>query len=487
MKLSRHTAALALAALGASSVAALASATPAVAATDITVGLAASATSDATTDLTTSAAGTAELVCRADAEQYRIGYQGTLSMSTVWTNWRLFRAAYLLAGHTAAEFNALTMVGGFTTSFAVDPDYVDLHPDEFTVDAWQQRYASVNSSTAFPEYMRVTAVSFDAGTGQLEVAYRLRTAGVDGVAAGTIQSNQPATLVFPTAEGSLTVPGDAFEAGRSFDLTGVSLEGSMTVTTLFVSQLPLNFHGTGDPVTIDMVDDGDVATYLYAAADGSELPAEVGATLPASGLADSPAAMATPPAEPAVGTQITVDGQVWTFGGWQAPVVDGCDNASFTGVWQRTPVQLQVEYGFVSGTDGADLPDGVTALLPGPSTADYGSAVVPAALSSESVDTEGGTWTFAGWSPASVDPATSDVSFVGTWTFEAAQVVPTPTPTATPAPDPTPGPTAAVAAGGSSVLAVTGGEPAGLAVVVVSLLAAGGVAVLVRRRLGAGR
>ena len=98
-------------------------------------------------------------------------------------------------------------------------------------------------------------------------------------------------------------------------------------------------------------------------------------------------------------------------------------------------------YSFVSGTEGAALPDAInTDYLPVDSTKYLnGRTVFAQTPSAVSYATAEGTWTFQGWDADSRSVNHADVAFVGTWTFEATPVTSvTPTTPTTPVTPTTP-------------------------------------------------
>ena len=85
-------------------------------------------------------------------------------------------------------------------------------------------------------------------------------------------------------------------------------------------------------------------------------------------------------------------------------------------------------YSFVSGTDGKTLPATGMPDLP-TATEAYDGATVSAPVTSyqpvNETDTDGvvtGTWTFQSWAPDSYTIDGADVEFVGTWTYEVADM-----------------------------------------------------------------
>ena len=77
-----------------------------------------------------------------------------------------------------------------------------------------------------------------------------------------------------------------------------------------------------------------------------------------------------------------------------------------------------VRYEFVSGTEGKELPESVTALLPA-DDGQYtrGTDVTAQAPEKQSVETEDGTWTFRSYDADQKLMADGDMVFTGTWVF----------------------------------------------------------------------
>lgn len=194
---------------------------------------------------------------------------------------------------------------------------------------------------------------------------------------------------------------------------------------------------------------------FVSATPGRELPPEVWALLPSDrcGLPDG----STVTVEPSAFDPVAVDDGTWRFLGWDADslTVAGAD-VFFTGAWEFEPTPepdptYQATFEFVSGTEGRELPEEVTALCPGPADglAD-GSTVTADPSTFGRVDVDGGYWSFVGWDFESLTVSGADVHFVGTWVFTesvpwypigpADPVEPDPEPEPTPEPDPTPEP-----------------------------------------------
>lgn len=105
----------------------------------------------------------------------------------------------------------------------------------------------------------------------------------------------------------------------------------------------------------------------------------------------------------------------------------------------RGAKEFNVTYSFVNGTDAKQaLPKSVTKLLPTATKAYESTSVNANKLSITTVKDKDaqGTWTFTGWNTSNVSHISSDVTFVGTWTFKKD---PTPQPPTPPTPHHKPG------------------------------------------------
>lgn len=105
----------------------------------------------------------------------------------------------------------------------------------------------------------------------------------------------------------------------------------------------------------------------------------------------------------------------------------------------RGAKEFNVTYSFVNGTDAKQaLPKSVTKLLPTATKAYESTSVNADKLATTTVKDKDaqGTWTFTGWNTSNVSHISSDVTFVGTWTFKKD---PTPQPPTPPTPHHKPG------------------------------------------------
>ncbi|MDO4913361.1 MAG: SHIRT domain-containing protein, partial [Bifidobacteriaceae bacterium] len=77
-----------------------------------------------------------------------------------------------------------------------------------------------------------------------------------------------------------------------------------------------------------------------------------------------------------------------------------------------------VNYRFVSGTAGKDLPSEVTDLIPDSVVTTYGTTVNAQNPSKTEVPVSGGTWVFKGYDSTSLVATSATSTFVGTWEYE---------------------------------------------------------------------
>ena len=82
------------------------------------------------------------------------------------------------------------------------------------------------------------------------------------------------------------------------------------------------------------------------------------------------------------------------------------------------PAIHSISYQFVSGTQGKDLPDSITKLLPQTTTAQEGQTVSPTQPTANQVNVSDGIWTFAGYD-VNQKALDTDITFTGTWAFTA--------------------------------------------------------------------
>ena len=155
--------------------------------------------------------------------------------------------------------------------------------------------------------------------------------------------------------------------------------------------------------------------YTYA----GTLPDEVMATLPPTdkGNLDGDYVL---PAEIS-DAEIQIANRIWQFVGWSPAeaYIDGA-NVTFTGTWTYTDLTYRTVHYAYSGA----VPASVMATMPADEAQKLpGDVVSPASPSATVVETEDGFWNFAGWDQDSIVIDNSDVTFTGTWTFEAKEIV----------------------------------------------------------------
>ena len=96
------------------------------------------------------------------------------------------------------------------------------------------------------------------------------------------------------------------------------------------------------------------------------------------------------------------------------------DNFGFGSLVINKRIHPSVSYEFVSNNASFTLPAEVLAKLPANETVEFGATVAPKQLAEKDlrVETADGTWVFTGWDSDS-QAATADLTFIGTWRFEA--------------------------------------------------------------------
>ncbi|MDB7980787.1 SHIRT domain-containing protein, partial [Faecalicoccus pleomorphus] len=103
-------------------------------------------------------------------------------------------------------------------------------------------------------------------------------------------------------------------------------------------------------------------TYEFEAADGTSLPSEVLAYLPAAESHDvNTEVTATQPAS----VSVDVNGKKWVFKGYKEGNTQvAAQDIVFHGVWEQESTTYKASYRFESGIDSMELPEEVKALLP---------------------------------------------------------------------------------------------------------------------------
>ena len=149
--------------------------------------------------------------------------------------------------------------------------------------------------------------------------------------------------------------------------------------------------------------------------NGKELPDEVTALLPTdtNEYEHGTTVTAIQPDE----TTIKVADGTWTFKGYDADEKVATSDLMFTGTWEFTINKYPATYEFVTGTNGKELPDELTALLPTDTNEyEHGATVTAIQPNETTIKVADGTWTFKGYD-ADEKVATSNVKFIGVWIF----------------------------------------------------------------------
>lgn len=157
-------------------------------------------------------------------------------------------------------------------------------------------------------------------------------------------------------------------------------------------------------------------TYEFEAADGTSLPSEVLAYLPAAESHDVNTEVTA--AQPA-SVSVDVNGKKWVFKGYKEGNTQvAAQDIVFHGVWEQKSTTYKASYRFESGTDSMELPEEVKALLPSDDNAYENEAKVTSkAPSQTSVEVQDGTWNFVSYDEAEKTVNRDNVEFVGTWTY----------------------------------------------------------------------
>lgn len=162
------------------------------------------------------------------------------------------------------------------------------------------------------------------------------------------------------------------------------------------------------------------ASYRFeSGTDSMELPEEVKALLPSDDNAYENEAKVT--SKTPSQTSVEVQDGTWNFVSYdEAEKTVNRDNVEFVGTWTYTPKEYHVVYHFGSGSDDYDLPQEVMDLLPvdtqGYSNHEVVSTILPA---QQKVTVENGEWVFKGYDADTKTVQNANVSFIGTWVFEA--------------------------------------------------------------------
>lgn len=336
--------------------------------TVVPIGVTAEGTVDATTDITAISGVGQGLVCSTNPS-YRVGYKGILDMTNVWIAWNQLKTTYGLQKGIDV-FNALTLVGDWEMRFTVDLNTVAMNPSAYTLEAVTAQYVASNPGTTFTQYMRPYAVSMDTATGEFVTKYRLETNGVVGVTAANLDSTvaQTPQIVFPTPEGSITVPTSSFAgvtpgSPKAFDMINPTVRGQLSIVGLNHPALPISFGQIGGPVTLYLADDGYNTSYSYQAVSGQPLPTEISSTVPLAANYATADEMNAVPSSPAVGAEVVAGDQTWRFAGWTKKEVE-CGNVEWIGSWELIPATPSPSMSPVPSPSATPTPDRVSSSTP---------------------------------------------------------------------------------------------------------------------------
>ena len=122
----------------------------------------------------------------------------------------------------------------------------------------------------------------------------------------------------------------------------------------------------------------------------------------------------------------------WTFDGYKTEddntitEIRPESNTTVTGYWSFTPAEFDVTYTFQPADEKwkkywALDEETVSSKLPATVKAAYGSEVIAADLTDESVTGAYGTWTFTDWAQGTATVTVNGATFAGSWTFKIDQ------------------------------------------------------------------
>lgn len=117
----------------------------------------------------------------------------------------------------------------------------------------------------------------------------------------------------------------------------------------------------------------------------------------------------------------------WKFIGWDKDSQkDDKSDIQFVGSWEFVKDDFKIDYNFVSGTKGKDLPDEIKKLLP----ANKEHLIKDDQVNTDNnfnkeVKVSDGKWTFVSWDKESVTIVDKNESFTGTWVFTKDVAKPT--------------------------------------------------------------
>lgn len=114
----------------------------------------------------------------------------------------------------------------------------------------------------------------------------------------------------------------------------------------------------------------------------------------------------------------------WKFKGWTPEKIENVSSdVEFVGTWEFVPNKHKVQYKFVSGTEGKELPKEFDRYLP-KDTNEYvkGDKVIAQSLNVDYISVEDGVWVFSheegtGWDVSEKTVGNENLTFTGTWKF----------------------------------------------------------------------
>lgn len=394
------------------------------------------------------------LVCsgKAPQERYELGFQGVLNMTSVWEKWRDMRGVGSIAAIWKPELHPdkLTLVGEWETSFTVDPQKVDILKDKYTVEAVQARFDEANkdNGSRFTSFMRVQSVSFENGV--FTARYKLQTRGADGTytdgilgAALNGQGATPDTVYLPSLDDSLYVSRDQLDqlaqnqtpivASKPTVKGQIDVPRLTHIYALGINEMrPIVFEETiGADLTVQTaLRPYVVVQHQTNAPSDVAVPNDVTAFDAEVELAINADPNATP-LLPSAGQKVDTPTAVWSYTG-VTKTEDVCGKRTYIANWTYEKKALAVTTVFESLSEGVVLPQEIRDLIPQDGTVQRNGTAVPAKetfepLRIESDASAGGKptiWFFEGWSPASFENVTEDVSFKGRW-VRKLEVTPT--------------------------------------------------------------
>jgi len=218
----------------------------------------------------------------------------------------------------------------------------------------------------------------------------------------------------------------------SLTQSGKTIQG-LTVNTTTSFEGYIAKAGNPSGVTVGAVEeDNYAALYFYkeivipvtyaeeyifvSGTEGKELPEAVMSQKPAdnSGLE----ALPTAPSQNSF-AEVKDGAGTWTFVAFDEGVVseDGL-KITFTGEWIWTAYTYEVEYIFVSGTEGKELPEAVMSQKPANAG---GLAALPEepGANFQSVEADGGLWSFESWIGYELSEDGLKATYTGEWTWKA--------------------------------------------------------------------